>query len=442
MSKVGPGPRHPPLSTAGPQWRSGLSGSWTGLAGALEGPGGAEGSEGRWAAASRWLQGTLPPARSCFLLFGGDLCCHGNSIRAEHGASWHPKGQTPEQGLGSGQFRVPPARARPRPGPRPAPAPSGLRSLPQPGLRCFCVLPSLPVSCQQFGAAQVWGPAGIRGRARRTCQRRLWGERAEPEPQLGAVGEPPAQPHLLPEPRPVTGAGRCGAEPLRRLSRSHWAGEEDWVRTRSEATHGPSGGGDSVAGLRKSEGPTAGPARHRAPLGGEGPSTPGSSPGPGPSSSRPPRTGSACQNRRRRGSEAGIRPTRCRAPAGGSLGGLVPTSQAPGPPRLFSVPELGRQGLGRPASAGDRSCVPARTPPGHRRSQPERGPGLAGRWLDSLRPVGLGVAGGHPGMPLGVASFSREAQPCSPVGTSPAGPPCGSGRAADPGPGGGERRLC
>lgn len=224
MSKVGPGPRHPPLSTAGPQWRSGLSGSWTGLAAALEGPGGAEGSEGLWAAASRWLQGTLPPARSCFLLFGGDLCCHGNSIRAEHGASWHPKGQTPEQGLGSGQFCAPPAHARPRLGPRRAPAPSGLRSLPQPGLRCFCVLPSLPVSCQQFGAAQVWGPAGIRGRARRTCQRRLWGERAEPEPQLGAVGEPPAQPHLLPEPRPVTGAGRCGAEPLRRLSRSHWAG--------------------------------------------------------------------------------------------------------------------------------------------------------------------------------------------------------------------------
>lgn len=214
------------------------------------------------------------------------------------------------------------------------------------------------------------------------------------------------------------------------------------MRTRSEATHGPSGGGDSVAGLRKSEGPTAGPARRRAPLGGEGPSTPGSSPGPGPSSSRPPRTGSACQNRRRRGSEAGVRPTRCRAPAGGSSGGLVPTSQAPGPPRLFSVPELGRQGLGRPASAGDRSCAPARTPPGHRRSQPERGPGLVGRWLDSLRPVGLGVAGGHPGTPLGVASFSREAQPCSPVGTSPAGPPCGSGRAADPGPGGGERRLC
>lgn len=173
------------------------------------------------------------------------------------------------------------------------------------------------------------------------------------------------------------------------------------MRTRSEATHGPSGGGDSVAGLRKSEGPTAGPARRRAPLGGEGPSTPGSSPGPGPSSSRPPRTGSACQNRRRRGSEAGVRPTRCRAPAGGSSGGLVPTSQAPGPPRLFSVPELGRQGLGRPASAGDRSCVPARTLPGHRRSQPERGPGLAGRWLDSLRPVGLGVAGGHPGTPLG-----------------------------------------
>lgn len=173
------------------------------------------------------------------------------------------------------------------------------------------------------------------------------------------------------------------------------------MRTRSEATHGPSGGGDSVAGLRKSKGPTAGPARRRAPLGGEGPSTPGSSPGPGPSSSHPPRTGSACQNRRRRGSEAGVRPTRCRAPAGGSSGGLVPTSQAPGPPRLFSVPELGRQGLGRPASAGDRSCARARTPPGHRRSQPERGPGLAGRWLDSLRPVGLGVAGGHPGTPLG-----------------------------------------
>lgn len=142
---------------------------------------------------------------------------------------------------------------------------------------------------------------------------------------------------------------------------------------------------------------------------------------------------------RRRGSG---RPAAARRPAGGSSGGLVPTSQAPGPPRLFSVPELGRQGLGRPASAGDRSCARARTPPGHRRSQPERGPGLAGRWLDSLRPVGLGVAGGHPGTPLGVASFSREAQPCSPVGTSPAGPPCGSGRAADPGPGGGERRLC
>lgn len=101
---------------------------------------------------------------------------------------------------------------------------------------------------------------------------------------------------------------------------------------------------------------------------------------------------------RRRGSG---RPAAARRPAGGSSGGLVPTSQVPGPPRLFSVPELGRQGLGRPASAGDRSCVPARSPPGHRRSQPERGPGLAGRWLDSLRPVGLGVAGGHPGTPLG-----------------------------------------
>lgn len=166
VSKVGPGPRHPPLSTAGPQWRSGLSGSWTGLAGALEGPGGAEGSEGRRAAASRWLQGTLPPARSCFLLFGGDLCCHGNSIRAERGASWHPKGQTPGQGLGSGQFRVPPARARPRLGPRRAPAPSGLRSLPQPGLRCFCVLPSLPVAVSSLvlhrsGAQR--GFAGVHG---------------------------------------------------------------------------------------------------------------------------------------------------------------------------------------------------------------------------------------------------------------------------------------
>lgn len=215
------------------------------------------------------------------------------------------------------------------------------------------------------------------------------------------------------------------------------------MRTRSEATHGPSGGGDSVAGLRKSEGPTAGPARRRAPLGGEGPSTPGSSPGPGPSSSRPPRTGSACQNWRRRGSEAGVRPTRCRAPAGRRLFGGLSANFA----GAWAAPSLlcarartagsrtTRLGWGQKLSPGPHSARPPAFPAGAR-------PGARGEvagFPEACGPWGCWRPSGNAPW---VASFSWEAQPCSPVGTSPAGPPCGSGRAADPGPGGGERRLC
>lgn len=163
------------------------------------------------------------------------------------------------------------------------------------------------------------------------------------------------------------------------------------MRTRSEATHGPSGGGDSVAGLGKSEGPTAGPARRRAPLGGEGPSTPGSSPGPGPSSSRPPRTGSACQNRRRQGSEAGVRPTHCRAPAGRRLFGGLSANFA----GAWAAPSLlcarartagsrtTRLGWGQKLCPGPHSARPPAFPAGARpgaRGEVARFPEACGPW--------------------------------------------------------------
>lgn len=186
--------------------------------GALEGRGGAEGSEGSRAAASSSPRRTLPPARSCT---GGDHSCFplfgGISVAMEMASELRVALQAPHRAgtqAGAGLTAAPrPARPHTSARPSPTPAPSGALLSPAllPGLLLFLLSVEL---CRSGAQRDSWActvplSAGESGES----LSRSWGLWVSPTPR----------PRHRPEPGPVTGVGRCGAEPLRRLSRSHRA---------------------------------------------------------------------------------------------------------------------------------------------------------------------------------------------------------------------------
>lgn len=190
----------------------------------------------------------------------GDLRCHGNGIRAESGASGTPQGRHPGRGWAHrSSVSRPPAHvgsALAHPSPVWGPPVSRPPSWPSP----------VPAQC---GVAQVWGPTGFVGMHGAAVSRGEWGE---PEPQLGAVGEPhsPASP-----PAGARASYRRGSVWGRAPEEAEQKPPGSGRRTRRgralRPRTGASGGGDSVVGLRKSEGPTQGQPGARRSWAGQGP---------------------------------------------------------------------------------------------------------------------------------------------------------------------------